>query len=407
MKNKCLHFRKSDLVYLLLFVYFVVLSSFRLNYGIDSQLGKIILGLLIFFFLTGFKKITINNMTIWLFLFWGWYYLSMLWTSNISDTSFYFMSSIKVIILSIIISTIIKTKDDVNKIISIVLLSLIISSIVLFIKTPITVWGTSRVGYAIGLNPNDLGLRYCFGVIICLYFLDINKNSSFVFPQKIKSLLIFLIITAFTLIILFSGSKKALFCLIFGFIFYVTVSTKGLKKYLKIVLLIIATIMLWNIIINNSTFYNVIGSRVEDFINYTFYNKTSKYDISSVEREYFRKEAFNLFKNNWLIGSGGNGFVTYMRNVGHNHIAYSHNNYLELLCTLGVIGFSIFYSFIGKLIYALYKNIKENKLFILFLSLIFCMLISDYGGVSYFEQFNMIIITVINSYIIVDRKTRA
>ena len=147
-----------------------------------------------------------------------------------------------------------------------------------------------------------------------------------------------------------------------------------------------------------------MGSRVEDYINYTFYNKTSKYDVSSVERNFFRKEAVNLFKSNWLFGVGGNGFVTHMRNIGHSHVAYCHNNYLELLCTLGVIGFSIFYSFILKIFFQLLKKIKSNHFNIMLLALVICMLISDYGGVSYYEQFNMILLSVIYSYIFVNRK---
>lgn len=406
MINKVLTIKKENLVCIFLFLYFVILSSFRLTYGIDSQLGKISLGLLFIVFVVVIKKIKINMLNKWLFLFWGWYFLSTLWSMNIADTSYCLVSSIKVILLSLIISTLINNKNDVDKLFKLLILSLIISMIVLFIKTPLSTWGTERVGYSIGLNPNALGLRYSMGVIMCFYYFNSIKSDFNIKIGKKIFLLIILVIAMllFSLVILYSGSKKALFCLVFGLLFYIFVTTKGIKKYFKFIIFVVFLVFMWNFIKNNNEFYKVIGSRIEDYINYTFYNKISKYDVSSIERDFFREEAFNLFKSNWLFGVGGNGFVTHMRNIGHSHVAYCHNNYLELLCTLGIIGFSIFYSFIFKIVCNLYKKIKNNQFNVMLLALVICMLISDYGGVSYYEQFNMILLSIIYSYIFISRK---
>ena len=119
----------------------------------------------------------------------------------------------------------INNKKDVDIVITLLILSLIISMIVLFIKTPLSTWGTERVGYSIGLNPNALGLRYSMGVIMCFYYFhSISSNCNIIFYKKFFLKLILVIsMLLFSLVILYSGSKKALFCLVFGLLFYVFV----------------------------------------------------------------------------------------------------------------------------------------------------------------------------------------
>lgn len=122
-------------------------------------------------------------------------------------------------------------------------------------------------------------------------------------------------------------------------------------------------------------------------------------DMSLNERNFYMESAIELFKENPILGYGGNNFMSYMRNVEYSHVAYSHNNYTELLATLGVVGFTIYYSFWGYIIVKLYKRyntINDNKYLLLFIINMIIVLM-DYGNVSYFNEFNIVLLII--SYI--------
>ena len=193
---------------------------------------------------------------------------------------------------------------------------------------------------------------------------------------------------------MFSGSKKALFILVAGLIGFEILATKGIKLLLKICaifLLLYGSIFL---IMNNNNLYSVLGRRIEKTI-LTITGQAGKKDIdtSLTERQFYIEQAIKLFKNNILIGYGGNNFVTYMREISYRHIAYSHNNFTEMLCTLGILGFLIYYSTWIYLLIILFKNYRryKSKTELLFILILTIILIMDYANVSYFNEFNMLL----------------
>lgn len=396
MKDKIV-INKNKLLLFSLFIYFVVISAFQLTSGLESQFGKISLILILFVFLTSYEKIKINPIFKWLLLFWGYYYLSLFWSNNFSDLLYYLVDSLKLFILSIVITNTINTDDKCKTVLKLLVFSSLISVIVLFIKTPASSWGTERVGAAIGLNSNALGMHLSLSSIICFYFLSDMLKKNKTTRSYIKIILYIIMLTSFVMVMLFSGSKKAFICLILGILIFVILSTKGYKLLFKITLFLLLSCFLCNLILTNDSLYKVMGSRLESYIKISLDNNSNIKDISTLERSFYRKEAFELFKKNPIIGYGGNGFVTHLREIDYGHIAYCHNNYLELLSTLGLIGFLIYYSYYINLLKNILKKMENNLLYILFFTLIICLLILDYGNVSYFDQFNVIILSIISA----------
>lgn len=389
MKN--LSINKNTITQFILLLYFISISAFQLGIGFDAYFVRIIFIILIGLTLISYKKIILNGQIKWCLLFWGWYFLSMIWAKDYNDTLYYLNRFVQILGISICLPLLVKSKEDVNKTLHLIVLSILVTAIVLIIKTPNSAWGTERVGSAIGLGPNDLGMKMGIGAVISLYLIhNINNGKN----RNSKKILYILCIILFSAIAMFSGSKKALFILVAGLIGFEILATKGIKLLLKICaifLLLYGSIFL---IMNNNNLYSVLGRRIEKTI-LTITGQAGKKDIdtSLTERQFYIEQAIKLFKNNILIGYGGNNFVTYMREISYRHIAYSHNNFTEMLCTLGILGFLIYYSMWIYLLIILFKNYRryKSKTELLFILILTIILIMDYANVSYFNEFNMLL----------------
>lgn len=159
---------------------------------------------------------------------------------------------------------------------------------------------------------------------------------------------------------------------------------------------------------NIPALYNVLGSRLER----TFYTMmgtevrnqygTLIEDHSGIQRAEMRQMAIGYFFDHPILGLGGNGFVSKMREVGYSLVAYSHCNYTEILSTLGIVGF-IYYNYkpVSNIICGVrwikaYKT--KDSLFSMALIIGVIFMIIDYYSVSYYSVFSLIVLALIISY---------
>ena len=89
----------------------------------------------------------------------------------------------------------------------------------------------------------------------------------------------------------------------------------------------------------------------------------------------------------------GGGWYYFSKYTGIH--SYSHNNFIEILVTYGVFGFSLYYGMYYFLILKLIKIVKNDNIAKLFLVLNICILIADNTGIS-FSQYaiNYIILLI-------------
>lgn len=232
--------------------------------------------------------------------------------------------------------------------------------------------GTSLYGEAVGLYFNSIAHMLAIGCFLSYYIFRKEKKSLY---------LVFILI--FYYIIFLTGSRKGLLFPIISIlgieIFYRKIS---LKKIFKLITIFLVAILICTIILNinediqkriNNLFLSVMGQNVED--------KSVK------ERRFYRETAKELFKENPLKGIGGGCFAAYMEQINYSHVAYSHNNYLELLSTLGILGFSIYYTNYAIIIWISLKNAKKSRNIDIILPLAFIVIftIFEYGIVSYYR----------------------
>lgn len=192
----------------------------------------------------------------------------------------------------------------------------------------------------------------------------------------------------FIICILLTGSRKSLGVVIGGtFIILNILFPKS--RYKNIFVFIIISSGLYFGLMNIPIFYNKIGYRLEETINYLFTGYTAEASMTS--RNNMIKIGMDYYRLKPITGYGLDAY----RDLPKTYGVYSHNNFVEILVSGGVIGFIIYYStmvfVIIRLIFIKVSDkMKQGKY--LFISIIIIMIIMDYWSVSYFERSNSTIL---------------
>lgn len=411
MKKSAFSDKKDSLRKVLLFLFLVSISAFRLNFFIAVPAFVII----VLYSIISDGKIRITSILKWGVVFWGYYFLSVLWAHNITDTLRYISAAVYIIGIFVFLPKLIRDQDDINMTLRIMFYSIAFTAVYTLLITPFSEFGTVRIGSAIGLNENAFGMRMAIGVMIVLFLLK-NKD------QKINKILAIIFAILFSVLALLSGSKKGLIILILGLLAVTFIFSTGMQRLRKILVAAMMIFVMLFLIFNNSALYSTIGNRLErTFLTVTGNNSDSSSlqvingtvsttDKSLIERDFFKEQAIKLFKEYPVFGYGGNNFMTRMREINYSHIAYSHNNYTELLSTLGVVGLIAYYSFWIATVLRLLKikkhtkNEKTTQMAGFFFSILVMLLLLDYGNVSYVLEFNMFILCIADIFINLSRK---
>lgn len=206
--------------------------------------------------------------------------------------------------------------------------------------------GYTRIGNLMSGNVNTVG--YNFGIISMVTMWWYCKE------KKWYKLVIFLI---FAVVMLLTGSKKVLIIIVLDFALLFMCDRSHASRWLKFGLSAAAVIYL---IFNIPIFYEIIGFRVESMLETMIYgNSATIYSYSTDVRDNMIHEGFNLFLKKPVLGGGWNYF--YSRTIyGYD---YSHNNYIEILCSFGIVGFVLYYcKHISNLIYEIKSFFRHRKL---------------------------------------------
>lgn len=234
---------------------------------------------------------------------------------------------------------------------------------------------TSNNGrYMLKVNENVVGMSagYLFGFV--LYAAKKAKWRKISWDVMAVVLLV---------VVLLTGSRKslimvALFVVAF-FLFWTPEkgSVDMLLRIIGVVALIAAAVL---IIMNVDVFYEAVGKRLESLITYWLTGEET--DASAITRTNMINIALELFFNiNPMFGIGLNNFK-----YVSGYMTYSHNNYVELLCSLGIMGILVYY---GPMIYFTIRAFilwrKRVPGAILPLTILLLQFVNDFGQVSYYS----------------------
>jgi len=237
----------------------------------------------------------------------------------------------------------------------------------------------NRYGEIVFSKEYGTYITYSYNLIISMCMLIYNqfyncKNNK----QNMQNIIIIFVIGYFTLI---SGTRKAVVIpIIFAIMIMASKNRKNIIKLIKYgILFSVFIILIYNIIMNVDSLYSIIGHRMESLLLGT----SSVQDNSMIERKLMREYAWQLFLQKPIIGNGAGTFRDFFVNISGKYL-YSHNNHLELLSSLGLIGYSVFYGWIFFILCKLYSLIRKgDNISIGLFSFIIIQVILDYGTVSY------------------------
>lgn len=237
-------------------------------------------------------------------------------------------------------------------------------------------------------NENVVGMGAAFSLIIAFYHV--------VYERRVVHTAIMILCG---LVAFGTGSNKALIAIAFGCLVlliynaYLTGTVTSLLKTTALFAVLAGVLLL----LLQMPMFDTINTRFTEMINtFTGSGKTS---ASTVERIGFAQAGMEQFFETPLlgIGIGNSGLITQKVIVGHD--TYLHNNYVELLACVGIVGTALFYAAILTPLLSVLKRGKSNDAqAVLVAILILVWLVIQVGYVSYAEKTSYIYIVLMGLY---------
>ena len=323
----------------------------------------------------------VRNPKLKLKMFFFWYggfalfaILSVFWALDIDFVLKMLPSVIALSIFTIAIVYYTEDKNQLMKIISLYVLANFLASIVIlgcfwFVN------GTAaeRVGKITGVFANTIAQTIAFSVTGAAYFVIKNKKID---------LRCFGMIATMVGAVLLSGSRKAILIPVVSVALLLTVKKKT-KREFKIYSIIFGFSVVTLVLV--LVFNEGLRTEMLDLFSSTLLGRETD-DWSIQLRGFFRDTAIDMWKQRPVAGFGLNNFAYFVSNyTEYNRARYSHNNYVELLSCLGIIGLALYYWIYVCIVVKLIRKMLSNRsIDVAFgLSLVIPLLIFEWGVVSY------------------------
>ena len=368
-----------------LFCFYVFISSLANDTVLSSSIGSLALYLFLGYssvYILLNKILKIELVTKWMLIFMTFCVFSMLYSPEkglLSNSEFYLL--IVNFILILFLSQYDININDIKKISWANVLSTGVLIFILFARGDLTGFSTSnRFGQDLFGNSNILASLLMKSALYAVWLLVYSEN------KVIHKIILALCLAASYYGMFLSGGRKFIIIpIVFLYILLMfkqdSRGRKHMVKYTAVVAAVVAVV--YYLIMNIPAFYAVIGERMESL--FSFFLTGSSLSGSSAEQ---RADMISFGLQKWIQspiwGYGFDSFKYYNRSMT-GHFYYSHNNFVELLYNLGIIGFVIYYWYYWKLFYVAWKGktkyTPEVRAFVI--GLVLSMLVFEYGAVNY------------------------
>lgn len=231
-------------------------------------------------------------------------------------------------------------------------------------------------------NSNLFGIAIAYGCIFELIEMAKKKGFTLSCPLIIPSFLVICV----------TQSRKALLIVVIGTIlvfcaYYIDINNILLTIFYIILFLIFARLIIY--FFSNSVLFSGIFKRLTYLVNYAVGEGEVGGSLRS--RDLMIKYGWEQFLLHPIggVGIGNAGPVSLI--YGSVYFDYLHNNYIELLCCGGIVGFMVYYSRFIFMLLLLVKNMWNKKSdFLPCFIILVLILIFDYGHVTYYIKSDQI-----------------
>jgi O-antigen ligase len=335
------------------------------------------------------KKVEFGHYCAWQVGFLLFNMLSILWTISV-DISFekctYIMRNI---VIGMFIYNYISSVKDVYTIIK----GMIIAGLV-------AIAYYSATGMLENLGETRLGGNHSNAIATFLSFAFIS--SVFMISEKKKAIYLIPAITTIS-IMLYTGSRKTILLIILVCALFLLLRYPR-KRPAVIVGAVLGTVTLYLVIMNVPALYEILGERLEGMTGY--FTANEGFDDSTATRLSMIERGWTHFLQKPILGYGSDSYR--LINLEEAFFeTYAHNNYIELLVDLGIIGTVIYYSFYVYLGINLFKIYKLENEYSTVAALLFAIIIAipifEMGQVTYYTKFYHVLFAVMAAVVLLNR----
>lgn len=243
------------------------------------------------------------------------------------------------------------------------------------------------------INGNTVGVCAAFGLCFAAYFLIKGQRKRWYRMLAIANLLV----------VILSSSRKAILCFLIPIaILYIFDNKDNIVKNAgKIVFALFVGIIGYYALLHVPFLYSMAGHRIESMIAGMLGTDTLV-DSSTSTRLNLIQWGLEWFRERKWLGYGIDNyrFVLHSFHSNWSLAYYAHNNYVELLVDVGLIGtIAYYFNYIRMLVISIGNIRKITKTELLFIGLLIALLISEYGLVTYYDKYVQIVLVIIWMYI--------
>ncbi len=374
-----------DTVILWVFLIYMItfhIFSYRAETLIISKIVMLLLiSLLILYFLAQ-RKFIIG----WRFFFvLSWNLIVIVgyfWAPFPRDVFSRWMTVFQLTMLFLLLSHFLDTEKKIKQVILSMTISYVVLGIYMIYSYGISLLfsgSLSRIGNEIS-RINTLGMSLAFGAVFSFYYFYTHKKNLMILP-----------VGFLTLMSSFTGSRKAIIVIFIG-IFLLMLQDIKIDKT-RFVRNLIIVVIFFAILLSLASF-DLVFTRLESALSVI--SGKGSVDRSTYLRMEMISTGFEQFLKRPIIGTGFDSFKYFWAKVSGN-LTYSHNNYIELMVSGGLLALFIYY---GTYIYLL-KNIwkRQGDIAVLLLTILLVTLSIDMFVVSYLSKDTYIFLAICFSYV--------
>ncbi|HDR3484043.1 O-antigen ligase family protein [Bacillus cereus group sp. MYBK12-2] len=381
-------FTLSRIINIIMFLYILSIYLFTFRDGLNSISNFLALTFIAAIWsnvLLTRKKIVFNKFLFIYFLFILVCFVSVFFAINQSIA----VSKIKTIILIyFLMISLVNYIDTFEKLRSF-LLSFVYSGFItgVYILASSDFSQVTRYGSELG-NVNSIGMIIGISSIFCFYFIIEEKKYLLYTPIMLINIFV----------VFLTGSRKALLFVVLTIIAILLIQQKaGIKGKIKALIGILVTLVIsLYVIFNVELLYTIIGVRMEHLFSYILGKGANEGSINI--RANMIDMGLDWFQERPITGYGIDNFRSlYGIEAIGGEFTYSHNNLVELLVGIGIIGTFLFYLTHFIVLKGLYKESKKNQKSALcysFIAIIGIYIILSVGLIYYYDKHISMILAI-------------